>query len=392
MRKKSIFLIIIMLLVCLTSCNLTFTDPEAPLSTVVTDDTTYEKIETNLTKVVEDVKNACVGVYVEYNQAITKEKTASIGSGVIYKMIDKDTKDIATENTKEALCYVITNEHVVNVNGGSNPKYKIYIGNDVYFKADSVGSDSKNDLAVLTFNCDLSKYDLKSVSIDDTEQSLATQGNYCVAIGCPLSLDNFNYVSIGHIAKVNLSDIMHTASINPGNSGGALFSVSGKLLGINYMKNTMIEEEGDLVPIEGMGYAIPIWKVKQVVLDIETNSTIIERPTLGIEVVTINVSLNEEDRDKLPNTVADNVDFIQGVVINSVSEDGNAANAISNDISEKGLKKDDVIYEVNEKIINRNQDIADELNLMLKGEKMTLVIYRKVNNVWQELNFTITLQ
>ena len=158
------------------------------------------------------------------------------------------------------------------------------------------------------------------------------------------------------------------------------------------MKHTMIEEEGDWVPIEGMGYAIPIWKVKQVVLDIETNSTIIERPTLGIEVVTINVSLNEEDRDKLPNTVADNVDFIQGVVINSVSEDGNAANAISNDISEKGLKKDDVIYEVNEKIINRNQDIADELNLMLKGEKMTLVIYRKVNNVWQELNFTITLQ
>ena len=51
-----------------------------------------------------------------------------------------------------------------------------------------------------------------------------------------------------------------------------------------------------------------------------------------------------------------------------------------------------MIYEVNEKIINRNQDIADELNLMLKGEKMTLVIYRKVNNVWQELNFTITLQ
>ena len=397
MKKKILTLFSAMLILfSLSACNLTFTNPEAPLSTVLTDDTTYEVIQTNITKTVEEVKNACVGIYVQYEDK-TGNKVGSIGSGVIYKML-VDGKP-ATAEDKNVTCYVITNEHVINIDNGKNASYSVYIGNDVYISASPVGSDSSNDLAVLTFEANLDKYNLGMVDLAAEEDNLAVQGNYCIAIGCPLDLANFNYVSVGNISKVTLSNIMHTAAINPGNSGGALFSVSGKLIGINYMKNTIIDESGDLVPIDGMGYAIPIWTVKQVVSDIESTYKAIERPKLGVTVVTINTTLNPDDSSKLPNTLPNELipeedrgkDFYQGVVVEEVSANSNASQATSRETSVVGLQKGDVIFMANDRYITRNTDLSYELNLMLSGEVMTLVILRNVADKWQAYNYTVTL-
>ena len=130
MKKKILTLFSALLIVfSLSACNLTFTNPEAPLSTVLTDDTTYEIIQTNITKTVEEVKNACVGIYVQYEDK-TGNKVGSIGSGVIYKML-VDGKP-ATAEDKNVTCYVITNEHVINIDNGKNASYSVYIGNDVY--------------------------------------------------------------------------------------------------------------------------------------------------------------------------------------------------------------------------------------------------------------------
>ena len=51
---------------------------------------------------------------------------------------------------------------------------------------------------------------------------------------------------------------MTDAAINPGNSGGALLNTEGQLVGINSAKYS--DEK-----VEGMGYAIPISQVLELI-------------------------------------------------------------------------------------------------------------------------------
>lgn len=405
-RRIGLLLSLIVLALCLTSCNLTFTSPKAQIGTVWDENTLYEQLASDITQTTETVKKACVGVYVEHGQ------TASIGSGVIYKMIDKATGEKATEDATDVTCFVVTNEHVINAEGSKDVSYNVYLGDDEYVKADPVGSDMSNDLAVLTFNVNLKDYDLSYVDIDEDTNNLPTAGNFCIAIGCPLDLDNFNYVSVGNISKVTISEIMHTAAINPGNSGGALFSTNGKLLGINARKNTVIEEDGDIVPIEGMGTAIPVWTVKGVIEDIESTNGYVVRPTLGVTALTVNITLNPEDSAMLPNTVkydkddleeetetSDDkyvdkyIDLKQGIVISAVTAGSNASKASSSDelAGDNPLLVGDVIYMVNGNVVTRSLDITYVLNTSLIGDKLKLVIFRQIDGSWYALNYIVNL-
>lgn len=57
--------------------------------------------------------------------------------------------------------------------------------------------------------------------------------------------------------------IQTDAAINPGNSGGALFNMSGELVGINTAKVSSTD-------VEGMGYAIPISQVLELINSLMT--------------------------------------------------------------------------------------------------------------------------
>jgi serine protease Do len=67
------------------------------------------------------------------------------------------------------------------------------------------------------------------------------------------------------------------AAINPGNSGGGLFNMAGELVGIVNAKKAA---EG----IEGLGFAIPIDLVSNIITEILEKGYISGRPTIGIEV------------------------------------------------------------------------------------------------------------
>ncbi|MGL4465508.1 MAG: trypsin-like peptidase domain-containing protein, partial [Planctomycetia bacterium] len=99
-------------------------------------------------------------------------------------------------------------------------------------------------------------------------------GEIVIAIGNPYGLDNT--VTTGIVSAVDrtlklpngetFNDLLQTdASINPGNSGGPLLNINGDLLGINVAIRSNAQ---------GIGFAIPTVKVRQIVLEMSGASPI----------------------------------------------------------------------------------------------------------------------
>ncbi|MDE7214134.1 MAG: trypsin-like peptidase domain-containing protein, partial [Anaeroplasmataceae bacterium] len=232
---------------------------------------TIIEIQNDITEVYKKISTGCVGIYA------TSASKGSVGSGVVYK------KD------KNGLYYVVTNHHVIE----GMSKVRIYRGGSRYIKAEVVGSDAKNDIAVLTFSLDIFGGDEPYViDIFNYDDEIITVGQTVLAIGCPLGLENYNTLTTGVVSRITKSQIQTNAEINPGNSGGGLFNAAGRLIGINSQKEvyTTGEENGMTteIPVEGLGFAIHIDVVKKCIQDIENKKGEIVRPLLGITVIAVN--------------------------------------------------------------------------------------------------------
>lgn len=358
MKKKIIF--IVNILIC--ALSLSACTSSIGIDYVETENTTYTKIENDVTSVYETVSKGCVGIYA------SNEDSAGSGSGVIYKK-NGDTY------------YVVTNAHVVE----DMTTYKIYLGGIKYYTADLIGYDSTNDVAVLTFNLDLLDSDIEiyvnEISTDNTD--VVSNGQTVIAIGCPLDITNYNVCSTGVVSYVESEKIMHTAAINPGNSGGGLFNLSGRLIGLNFEKEvytTSSSESGitTQIPVEGMGYAISMDVVKQCIDDIEEANTNVTRPLLGITVYGINTYLN---------TTSEYLEYIPagaeyGLVVGAVTENGNGANG--------GILVNDCILKVNDTTITSVTAISEVLHKSKNGDTISLYIYRKSSNEYKTLNITLS--
>ncbi|NCC25236.1 MAG: PDZ domain-containing protein [Deltaproteobacteria bacterium] len=167
----------------------------------------------------------------------------SLGSGVI------------TDGAKRL---VLTNAHVIE--GASVIRVRLLDGRE--FEASLVGSDPDFDLAVLSL---AGEEALPEARMGDSTDLMI--GETIVAIGNPYGFGHS--VTTGVISALNrtiqtrhgsYSNFIQTdAAINPGNSGGPLVNVLGEVVGIN----TAIHAEA-----EGIGFAIPIGKARQVLDDL----------------------------------------------------------------------------------------------------------------------------
>ena len=155
---------------------------------------------------------------------------------------------------------VVTNYHVV----ANAEKVKVRLSDGKSYDAVVKGLDPRADLAVLKINA-------KSLTPMELGNSSSLEvGQWVVAVGNPLGFDNT--VSVGVVSSLKRSlpveqgilvDAIQTdAAINPGNSGGALTDASGRLVGIN---SAIASGTGQSV---GIGFAIPVNRVKDVVNDI----------------------------------------------------------------------------------------------------------------------------
>ncbi|MBR4906105.1 MAG: trypsin-like peptidase domain-containing protein [Clostridia bacterium] len=294
---------------------------------------------TSIPDVVDAVSPGVVGILNYQNKTgKTGPVLAGSGSGFVY-----------TENG-----YVITNQHVVE----GAAALKVSMPNGETVDALLVGSDIQTDVAVLKIEAD----GLKALPIGDSAS--ARVGEFVLAIGDPISADELSgSVTFGIVSalsrEINIEGFVNEylqtdAAVNPGNSGGPLINMRGEVIGVTSAKYTSagVDEYGQNISSEGIGFALPINNVMEIVQSIIKEGSKV-RPGIGVTIVTY---LEPTATVKTP-----------GVYIYGVTEGGPADDA--------GIQVGDRLVKLNGKELTQDEFVA-VIRMKEVGESIVLTIER----------------
>ncbi|QAT41865.1 S1C family serine protease [Aminipila luticellarii] len=217
--------------------------------------------------------------------------------------------------------YIVTNNHVIE----NSNKITVTLKSGKSYSAKLIGRDDETDIAVLKIDAS----GLTPVVYGDS--SALEVGDLSVVIGNPLgSLGGT--VTAGIVSALDRSitidgksmTLLQTdASINPGNSGGGMFNQNGELVGIIVAKSSGSD-------VEGLGFAIPVNKVKKIAQELADYGYVRGRIDTGMTFV---------DLTSMRNAVYYGVTSL-GIYVKSVDSDFAKA---------AGFKSGDMIYYVGDK-------------------------------------------
>lgn len=255
------------------------------------------------------------------------------GSGVIYS----------------ADGYIITNNHVID--GASSITVKTMDGTE--YPATLIGTDPQTDIAVIKVDAT----NLTPAAIGDSDAIQV--GEATIAIGNPLgslggTVTTGIISAVGREITINnetMTLLQTDAAINPGNSGGGLFDVSGNLIGIVNAKNASSE-------IEGLGFAIPISDVTNVIKELIENGRVTSRPVLNVTLQQVSDAAY----------FGQSSDLEPGVYIVQVVEGGTA--------DRSGLKVGDRILSFDGQEITQSNEVKQILKKHAIGDQVEMVIER----------------
>ena len=250
--------------------------------------------------------------------------------------------------------YIITNHHVIE-----NSSEVIVTTNDnKEYEAIIVGSDEVTDVAVLKID---SNEKFEYILFGDSENSQI--GEWVLAVGNPYNLNST--VTAGIISsksrdlneydQINQSFIQTDAAVNVGNSGGALVNINGELIGINTAIQSMT---GGFV---GYSFAIPSDIVRKIFEDILEYGDV-QKGLLGVRGIALKSSYSRQLN--LTDTEGFYIDII---------EPGFGADLA-------GLKRGDIIKEIDGIKINKFSDLSGHLSTKRPGDKVN-VIYSRENKL-----------
>lgn len=253
--------------------------------------------------------------------------------------------------------HIITNNHVIK----GAAEISVTLNDNKTYMADLVGTDSKNDIALLKIDAD---EQLPFVAFGDSD---ATQiGEWVLAVGNPFNLTSTVTAGIISAKSRDLSGgqsfIQTDAAVNPGNSGGALVNTNGELVGIN---TAITSQTGSYV---GYSFAVPSNIARKIVEDIMEFGDVQD----GILGVT-GVPLNSETAKQLE------VDVTEGYYVLEIEKKSGAALA--------GLEKGDIIKKIDNVEINKFSDLSGYLKTKSPNDVVNAEILRG-NNL---KNIAITL-
>ncbi len=172
--------------------------------------------------------------------------------------------------------YIVTNNHVIE--GASS--ITVTLRDKTSYDAKLVGTDSIVDVALLKVEAT----GLKAATFGDSDKLKV--GDKAVAIGNPLGQLG-GTVTDGIISALDrdvvideetMNLLQTDTAINPGNSGGGLFDGQGALVGVVVAKSSGEE-------IEGLGFAIPINDVIDILDDLKEYGYVRGRVSMGVQII-----------------------------------------------------------------------------------------------------------
>ncbi len=244
--------------------------------------------------------------------------------------------------------YIVTNNHVIE----GAEVVEVSLNDGRVFRGKVIGRDPSSDLAIIKIDAK----NLKAAELGDSSNLKA--GQFIIAIGNPFGLRGGPTVTIGVISAINRSintekgimeDLIQTdAAINPGNSGGPLIDLNGKVIALATA----------IIPFaQGIGFAIPINKVKKIAEDLIKYGKVI-RPWLGIYGI-----------DLIPQISSYyNLPVQEGVIIVKVIQGSPA------EIS--GIEEGDIILSIDKTPIKNMIELQKIIQNKKVGEEITIRIIR----------------
>ncbi len=330
---------------------------------------TFSTVVTDVTEVAKKVMPAMVSVTNQGETIISywgrqySQESTSSGSGIIIG--ESDTEYLIATNH-----HVIENSKILTVQFADEQTANAYVK----------GYDSSMDIAVIGVSkTDMSIDTRAAVRVAELGNSDSLQiGEPAIAIGNALGYGQS--VTTGVISaldrRIEIDDgskfdglIQTSAAINPGNSGGALLNIKGQVIGINSSKI------GGST-IEGMGFAIPISEVKDIIGEFASRET--------------KQQIAEEERGYLGISGSNTVDYNltqlgypAGIYVTKIYESSDAVAA--------GLFTGDVITKLNSQTVTTIEQLQEALSYYRIGEKVSLTFTRNVDGRLKEMSIEVTL-
>jgi S1-C subfamily serine protease len=236
--------------------------------------------------------------------------------------------------------YIVTNNHVIQ--GATD--LEITLNNKQKYKAELIGTDKANDIALLKIDADM---DLPYIPFANSDS--VQIGEWVLAVGNPYNLTSTVTAGIVSAKGRDLegnsaidSFIQTDAAVNPGNSGGALVNINGELIGIN---TAISSRTGSFI---GYSFAVPSNIAKKIVDDLLEYGSV-QEAILGI-------SIDASD----PN--------IEGVKIGSLTVESGAKKA--------GLQSGDIIVKVDNVKISKFSELRGQLTAKRPGDFVDVTVDR----------------
>jgi len=279
-----------------------------------------------------------------------------------YEKIQREAKALGSGCLFSGEGHILTNQHVID----NADKIMITLPGGAQYDAELVGEDYKSDIAVLKID----GKDFPFVEFGDSDDVII--GEWAIALGNPFGLFDVSAeptVTVGVISAVNqdfgqreddriYQDMIQTdAAINSGNSGGPLVNSNGRVIGMNAFIYSGNQNYGTSI---GLGFAIPVNRIKTVVAEILEHGSVPRDIWQSIQV----------------NDVTPYIAYYLGM--------NRAVGVIVSDVEprspwdEAGLEPEDVILEIEGVTIQNSADV-DRLKKKLrlkKGDLLTLKVYR----------------
>lgn len=255
--------------------------------------------------------------------------------------------------------YILTNDHVA----GNAAEITVTMTNGKHYPAKIIGTDPVSDICLIKIDGN----DLPFIPLGNSDSIII--GEWVIALGNPFGLFELNdkpTVTVGVVSATGmnleplnkrfyLNMIQTDAAINGGNSGGPLVNSLGEVIGMNTLIFT--GGSGNQGSI-GLGFAIPINKVKKTVTELKESGKIDRNFDIGLRIQSIDQQTAK----------AYGLETTRGVIITQVLPETPAARA--------GIQPYDVIMEVEGYKINNENTLVGVFQEFRAGQTITLHLLR----------------